>query len=92
MRIYNLCRLAPKQRSVLSLHFHDDCPKLWSAQLLKVLQSLPLVEVLPLDCSKSNRLTGTHNQRVKQGPGLEFVISGEYDISGGRVLAPGSSL
>ena len=68
MYIYNLCRLAPSQPSVLSLHFHDDGTKLWSAQLLKVLQSFPLVEVLPLDCSKCNRLTGTHNQQGKTQP------------------------
>ena len=46
--------------SVLSLHFHEDSVKLWSAELLNVLQSFTLIKIPPLDGSESYSLAKSY--------------------------------
>lgn len=46
---------------ILSLHLHEDGAKFWSTQLLNVLQSFPLVKILPLYSSESYSLSNKNS-------------------------------
>lgn len=42
---------------VLSLHLHENGAKLWSAEMLNILQAFPLIKILPLDSGERYSLT-----------------------------------